>query len=143
MSKVFIDANILLDILIPDRKNHQKALLSYEYICNHFTTLATSENIITTIEYIASRNKIPCKVVNDFFQRLYQTFELYTFTEVLSSSLEIYSQYCLKKKKIDFEDLLQIQCAIFHNCDAFLTEDKQIPKMGLNIEVLNLEDTLL
>lgn len=48
MNKIFFDANILIDILIPSRPNHSKAKAVYVLVCDTFDTLATSENIITT-----------------------------------------------------------------------------------------------
>ncbi len=142
MSKIFLDANILLDILIPDRPNHQQALQAYTKICDRYDILSTSENILTTIEYIASRNKISCIVVYQFFQKLTTTFELYHFTDILKESLEIYNQKCKQQEKIDFEDLLQLKCAIKNSCDAFLTEDKSIKKMGQSIKILGLNDII-
>ena len=57
MSKIFFDADILLDILLPNRPNHLKAVSAYSSICEKYSILATSENILTTIiKYIASKN---------------------------------------------------------------------------------------
>ncbi|CAA6826442.1 MAG: Unknown protein, partial [uncultured Sulfurovum sp.] len=49
---------------------------------------------------------------------------------------------CVDKKKIDFEDLLQIQCAIKNGCDVFVTEDKGIHKRSYGINVIGLDDLL-
>ena len=140
MSKIFFDANILLDILIPSRANHQQAAKAYSLICDTYDTLATSENILTTIEYIASKNGTDCHVIWRFFDSLKKNFELYNFGTILDESLEIYSQACDDNQKIDFEDLLQLQCAIKHKCDAFITQDKGIHRLDVSIEVLNLDD---
>jgi len=124
MSKIFFDANILLDILLPSRPNHTKAMSAYGVICQEYKSLATSENILTTIEYIASKNKTSCETLSRFFYGLKENFELYGFANILEGSLIIYKKACLDKKKIDFEDLLQIQSAIKNRCDVFITEDK-------------------
>lgn len=141
MSKIFFDANILLDILLPGRENHTKAVDVYVKLCDRYDTLATSENILTTIEYIASKNGTPCKTIAQFFTALEKNFELYGFAEILHQSLEIYNEACLNGNKIDFEDLLQLQCAIYNGCNAFITQDKRIHTLDLNIEVCSL-DTL-
>lgn len=140
MSKIFFDANILLDVLIPNRPNHLKAIEVYDTVCERYDVLATSENILTTIEYIASRNGTDCEVVWKFFNSLKQNFELYNFSEILEESLKIYRDACKNKKKIDFEDLLQLASAIKNNCQVFITEDKAIGKLDLGIEVLTLSD---
>jgi predicted nucleic acid-binding protein len=140
MSKIFFDANILLDILIPNRPNHLKAVEVYDTVCEKYDVLATSENILTTIEYIASKNGTDCEVVWRFFNSLKQNFELYNFSEILDESLEIYHRTCKNREKIDFEDLLQLESAVKNSCQVFLTEDKGIGKLKAGIEVLTLRD---
>jgi len=140
MNKIFFDANILLDILIPNRPNHAKALEVYGTVCEKYDALATSENILTTIEYIASRNGTECEVVWRFFDGLRRNFELYAFSDILEESLKIYHHACEEKQKIDFEDLLQLQSAMKNGCQVFLTEDKAIGKLDVDIEVLTLGD---
>ncbi len=142
MSKIFLDANILLDILIPSRTNHKKAVEAYIKICDEFERLATSENILTTIEYIALKNGTDCKAISDFFDNLYKNFELYSFEKILHKSLAIYKKACLDNIKIDFEDLLQLESAIENNCTAFITEDRGIHKLDVEIKVLLLDDIL-
>lgn len=138
MNKIFFDANILLDILMPNRPNHTKAIEVYTAACEQYDALATSENILTTIEYIASKNGTDCEVVWKFFNSLQQNFELYTFSEILEESLNLYHDACKKGEKLDFEDLLQLESAIKNKCHVFLTEDKAISKLDVNIKVLNL-----
>lgn len=142
MSKIFFDANILLDILLPSRPNHEKAMSAYGIICQEYQSLVTSENILTTIEYIASKNGTSCETLANFFNALRENFELYGFSNILEHSLIIYKEACVDKKKIDFEDLLQIQCAIKNGCDVFVTEDKGIHKRSYGINVIGLDDVL-
>ena len=80
------------------------------------------------------------EVVWKFFNSLKQNFELYNFSEILDESLKIYHHACKNKKKIDFEDLLQLESAIKNGCQVFLTEDKGIGKLEVAIEVLTLSD---
>ena len=140
MSKIFFDANILLDILIPNRPNHAKALEVYNTVCEMYDTLATSENILTTIEYIASKNGTNCEVVWKFFDSLRHNFELYNFSDIVDESLKKYRHACQNNHKLDFEDLLQLEAAIKNGCQVFLTEDKAIGKLDVDIEVLTLSD---
>ena len=143
MSKIFFDANILLDILLPNRLNHQKAIEAYGVICQDYRVLATSENILTTVEYIASRNKTDCKTIWRFFNSLTDNFEIYGFSNILEQTLDIFKDACTKGQKIDFEDLLQIQCAIKNRCDVFITEDRGIHKANYQIKIINLDEILI
>ena len=142
MNKIFFDANILLDILLPSRPNHTKALEVYEQICEHYDILATSENILTTIEYIASKNGTSCEIIGRFFMALEENFELYGFADILHDSLDVYQDACKRQMKLDFEDLLQLQCAVHHGCTTFITQDKGIHKLDVNIEICSLETVL-
>ena len=142
MSKIFFDANILLDILLPSRPNHKKALEAYVQICDSYDILATSENILTTIEYIAHKNGASCKIIGRFFMALEENFELYGFTDILHDSLKIYNDACMQQEKIDFEDLLQLQCAMHNKCTAFITEDKGIHKLDTSIQICSLESVV-
>ena len=139
MNKIFFDANILLDILLPSRPNHAKAVAAYETICQTGAQLATSENILTTIEYIAVKNGTDCRTISRFFTGLQEVFALYGFADVLTESLGIYETACRQGEKIDFEDLLQLQCAIHNGCDVFLTEDGGILNGDHEIEVIGLD----
>ena len=140
MSKIFFDTNILLDILLPQRANHSKAVKAFIMIANSYDTLSTSEDILTTVEYIASKNGIECEKIYHFFKGLNEKFEIYNFQTTLSESLEFYHKSCKENRTIDFEDVLQLFSAIKNGCDTFLTEDKEIKKLKLNIKVLSLED---
>lgn len=140
MSKIFLDANILLDLLISNRKNHEKALEVFPKVSETYEILATSEDIITTIEYIASKNGIGCMKVWEFFKNLQMHFEILNFSDILDGALVAYKKQCEAKKKLDFEDLLQLECAMASNCDVFLTEDKGISKLNVNIQIMSFDD---
>ena len=140
MSKIFFDTNILLDILIPDRKNHTKAINTLLKVGQEYDILATSEDILTTVEYIAKKNKISCKKIHSFFDKLRKNFEIYNFSQVLKDSLSIYHKSCESEIKLDFEDLLQVMCAIHNKCDTFLTEDKELLKLDFDIKILSLSE---
>jgi len=140
MNKIFFDTNILLDILIPDRPNHNLAIKALLKVGQKYDILSTSEDILTTIEYIATKNKISCEKIYSFFYKLEKNFEIYNFSKILEKSLEIYYKSCQNGNKLDFEDLLQIQCAIKNSCDVFLTEDRELSKMGFDIEILSLSE---
>jgi len=140
MSKIFFDANILLDLLISNRKNHKKALDVLVKVSDAYEILATSEDIITTIEYIASKNGIECMKVWEFFKNLQMHFEILNFSDILDSALVEYKKQCEAKKKLDFEDLLQLECAMASGYDVFLTEDKGMAKLNVDIKIMSLDD---
>ena len=138
MRKIFFDANILLDLLITNRTNHHRALQSLPHILERYEILATSEDILTTIEYIASRQKIPCERTAAFFGMLQEEFDILNFTSVLPKVLPIYAHKCKQGEPKDFEDLMQLHCAMEAGCDTFLTEDQGIAEEAWDIRVVTL-----
>jgi len=140
MNKIFFDANILLDLLITNRANHRRSLQALPRISEHYAILVTSEDILTTVEYIASRHKIPCRKTAAFFGMLQEGFEIRNFTSILPKALPIYTQKCKQGAKIDFEDFMQLHCAVDAGCDVFLTEDKGIDDQEWDIRIAGLEE---
>jgi len=138
MSKIFFDANVLLDLLIVNRANHLRALHALPIISEQYETLVTSEDILTTVEYIATRQHIPCQKISAFFAMLRREFEIRNFTSVLSKALPVYAQKCDKGEKVDFEDLLQLYCALDAGCEVFLTEDKGIDGSNWDMQIVSL-----
>ncbi len=53
--KVFIDANILVDIIDPERQTHKYSVAAFFYLLDNQVTLFTSCDLITTIYYLAAR----------------------------------------------------------------------------------------
>lgn len=93
-------------------------------------------------KYIAAKNGTKCEVIGRFFKSLQDSFELFGFADILDQSLDIYQSVCQEDQKIDFEDLLQLECALHHGCDTFLTEDRGVHKLDVGIKVVGLEDVL-
>jgi len=141
MNKIFIDANVLLDVLLPARREHYKALKVYELVCDRFDVIGTSENILTTIHYIATKNKTDCKKIYAFFESVVDSLEIFGFETILKDALMFYGDECKKGKNIDFEDLLQIMIAKKQNYKTFLTNDKDIIN-DENINIVGYDDIL-
>jgi predicted nucleic acid-binding protein len=139
MNKIFFDANILLDLLITNRTNHTRALEVLPHIIERFERLATSEDILTTIEYIATRHRIPCEKTAAFFEMLYTQFEILSFAPILAEALPTYTRMCRSGEAVDFEDFMQLRCAVAAGCDAFLTEDMGIVAEQ-DIQIIRLKD---
>jgi len=140
MSKIFFDTNILLDILIKERENHDKAVKVLIDTGENYAQLVTSENILTTLEYVAKKNKVSCEKIAKFFEMIQNNFHILNFSHIIKDGTSLYVEHCQNGQKIDFEDALQLLCAINDNCDIFITEDKGIAKLDVNIKVMNLKD---
>ncbi|WP_197972050.1 type II toxin-antitoxin system VapC family toxin [Nitrosophilus labii] len=122
-SKIFLDTNIVLDILIKKRLNHKyrktliDRLLDYEvYI---------SEDMLSTFYYITKDKEKTLK----FFQAVLNDWHIVPFGKnVIKSAIA----YALKHNR-DLEDTLQCFCAKENKCEIFLTNDKKFIDCGVKI----------
>ena len=125
MSKVFLDTNIILDILTQERKNHLKAkeLLTHLLLNNY--EIAISEDMISTIYYIA-KNKSETLA---FFQLIQEEWMIVSYgkeniAKALAFSLD---------NSADLEDTLQCFCARAYDCECVITSDKKFVNCSIDI----------
>ena len=119
--KVFLDANILLDTLSPDRPYFVHSLKSYEYILkNKEVELFTSCDIITTLYHVGA--KIDKEMILSNIENINKTLKVIDF-----SNKEI-AQTCslmkVDKSYKDLEDTIQYILAKKENCDLIISNDE-------------------
>lgn len=103
MIKVFLDTNILVD-LIADRKPFSKhAIEIFKSAEEHKTQLYTSSHSISTTHYLLKKF-VEEKELRDIL------FNLFDFIEVIPVNLDILKKG-LRSSHKDFEDAVQILCA--------------------------------
>jgi predicted nucleic acid-binding protein len=125
-NKLFIDTNILLDILDDTRSSHE---ISKNFIKNCIledTELAISDDIITTVYYIAQKT-IPREKLFDFVLFIIQNFTILTFEKDIIKEAVI---LCKKYPYFDFEDTLQALSAKKNTFNTIITNDKNFPKIN-------------
>ena len=118
--RVFIDANIFIDIFNVDRQMHKESLEAYKHLIKQENEIYTSCDLITTIYYIdAKRNKNQA-LLN--IRNIIQTLNIIYFT---NQEIEEVCELMLKDKKYqDLEDALQYILAKKQNCDLIISNDK-------------------
>ncbi|MCV6608281.1 MAG: type II toxin-antitoxin system VapC family toxin [Campylobacterales bacterium] len=130
MNRVFLDTNIVADLLDSSRNNHQKALELIEKLIYQDTTICISEDMITTLYYI-SKDK---EATLDFIENVVlEDWEVLSFGEKVMKEAVALS----KKKNEDLEDLLQCLCGKENGCSVIYTNDKKFVDCG--IEIVSLE----
>ncbi|MBM3170962.1 MAG: PIN domain-containing protein [Bacteroidetes bacterium] len=103
MTKVFLDTNILVD-LIADRKPFSKhAIEIFKSAEEHKTQLYSSSHSISTTHYLLKKF-VEEKELRDIL------FNLFDFIEVVPVNLDILKKG-LRSSHKDFEDAVQILCA--------------------------------
>lgn len=128
--RIFLDTNILLDFLDDKRPQHNSANIFFDRVIFQEEELIISEDILTTVYYIAKKN-IPRKKLLAFFEMILDKIIIVSFQrEVVKKSIRL----CQKNNKLDFEDVLQAVCAEKYDCDTIITNDKKFPKLKIPVK---------
>jgi predicted nucleic acid-binding protein len=128
-SRVFLDANIVLDLLSQQRPNHSQAKMLILMLIEQNIQICISEDILTTVYYIAKDKQ----QVIVFFQTMQKRWLILPFGhDMITQALE----YALEKNA-DLEDTLQCLCAKKNGCTMLVTNDKKFVDCG--VEIVNYE----
>ena len=136
-SKVFLDANILLDLFSSNRPSHIYSIKSYEYILTQKNIqLFTSCDIITTLYYVGA------KFDKDLI--LSRIDGINKILKVIEFSNKEVAQTCtlMKENKNykDLEDTIQYVLAKKENCDLIISNDENF--YADDMEVISSEEFL-
>jgi len=130
-NKIYLDANVVLDFLVPDRVKHEEAVRFVELLSEGGNEVVISEDILTTVFYIAKDKKR----VLEFFLAVRHRWNIIPFgEEVVVSGLEM-----AYRNGLDLEDTLRCLCARKEEC-IVVTEDKHFVDCG--VAVLGYGDVL-
>ena len=128
--KIFLDTNIVLDFLDDKRFENKKAIKLINGAIINKDQLVISEDILTTIYYIAKKT-VSRKDILIFFEMITFDFLIVGFGKnVIKKSIKL----CQKNDKLDFEDVLQSVCAGSNNCDIIITNDKKFPVIKVPVK---------
>ena len=124
-NKIFLDINIILDILDSSRPNHQNAIKIWEISVVKKYQICISEDMLSTIFYI-NRDK---KVTLEFFKTIQKRWTIAMFgKKVIADAIELSLE-----KDLDLEDALQCICAKENGCNILITNDKKFYDCGILI----------
>lgn len=111
--KLFLDANVILEIIL-QRKN-------YDLVSSYLLQDIDSINI----------SSLSAHLVMHFGTKQFMAKDLYTFLkdyQMIELSRTDFDWADQNSKNDDFEDALQISCALKYGCTDFVTLDKQLYK---------------
>ncbi|WP_035588007.1 PIN domain-containing protein [Hippea jasoniae] len=125
INRVFLDTNIIIDIIDTTRKYHHYAKKIIEIIYNNKIEVVISENMLTTIYYIVT-DKIN---VLKFLDYIVKNWYVYSYSrELIKKAIKISI-----KNQVDFEDVLQCLCVLENKCEILITNDKKFYNCGIKI----------
>jgi len=131
MKKVFVDTNIVLDLL-SERVNYYEASQDlFTYAIDNNITLIVSTLTFANAHYIL-KEQLKLKKVRSSLRKFKTLVEVATFDDkILELSLE--------EEFKDFEDGIQYYIAIENSCEALITRNKKDFKNSL-IPILNASE---
>ena len=116
MKKIFLDANIIIDLLDSASKDHAVAVSSLQIIRQHFGKPAVSPATFLIVNYLLGKfvkNKQWHK------KQMQLTFSAFEMTPIQPSFIE----KAFQGHFTDLEDSLQYQCALYAKARVILTKD--------------------
>lgn len=131
ISRVFLDANILLDMIDRDRGRVDRTRHLLAKMLEEGVVLYTSCDILSNIYYVA-RKQLPKQQLIEEMLRIIEIFEIVEINKTMAKSALLKN---LEVPNLDFEDLLQRACAETTECDLIVSNDKRFVQG--NIPVLS------
>jgi len=129
--KVFLDANIFIDLNDETRETSKESLAILDYLVKQKISIYTSCDLITTIYYILSK-KSKSKAL-DAIEYLNKICKVIDFTNnQISQTCRLMRE---NKNYKDLEDTIQYILAKNQNCDLIISNDKGF--YSKEIELLN------
>lgn len=118
--KVFIDTNVLVDFLIPDRAGHSAALQVFLLAYSHYIEVAVSTQSILDASFI-------CGKVPGFSSESFRASMLHLLDHTNSGYIDTCDlKTGLKDASADLEDNAQLAFAYHQCCDIIITSDKEM-----------------
>lgn len=124
--RIFLDTNIVADIIDARRANHTQAIKVMEKLIEDDCRVCISEDILTTLFYIS---KSKTETLEFFKNVIFVDWEILSFGKnILQEGVDIALQ-----EGVDLEDTLQCLCAKHNGCEMIITNDGGFFACGLDI----------
>ena len=115
MIRLFLDTNVILDLIISDRDGHQSALALENFAIGHPCKLSCAWHSLSIIESIGSK-RFGSEAIHLLLRNLLDTF-------TVPSAGTDEARQAFNYLAGDFEDALQISAAVASQADHILTND--------------------
>ena len=120
---VFLDTNIVLDIVNPQREGNKQAIELWNVLIIKKYTIIVSEDMLSTLFYI---NKDKRQTL-EFFKLIQKRWQIVPFGKnVVAKAVDLSLE-----KDLDLEDVLQCLCAKENGCEVLITNDKKFYDCGI------------
>ncbi|MCP9755583.1 PIN domain-containing protein [Lacihabitans sp. CCS-44] len=134
-TRIFLDTNIILDLLDNQRECHKEAVLLFNLIDNGEVMAFFSESVVATTDYILQK-LLSKDFRTEFFREISRKIQILPCSNmILDRALSLEFE--------DFEDALLFQLALENKVDFFITNDKKLLNSTLKgIQLVRAEQFL-
>lgn len=123
---IFLDTNIVLDVMESTRKNHVQALELGSYLLSNDYEIFISEDMLTTLFYVSVDKQKTLLFIKEV---ILVDWKIIQFgTDVIKNGLDLSLE-----GNLDIEDVLQCLCAKENGCEILITNDKKFYDCGISI----------
>ena len=129
--RLFIDTNILIDLLDTEREEHENAVTFFSIAKANGVHLFTTGDVIATAAYYVNNAAV-------FSQMM---AKMNPFLRILPMTNDILSKVN-ERKHPDYEDLMHIVCAEENGMSAIMTRDKKHYERYTHLPILSERDFL-
>lgn len=122
--KLFLDTNIVADLIDQNRPNHAQSMSLIEKIILDGWDICISEDMISTLFYISKKKKQTLEFLKNV---VFVDWQILGFGKnILEEAVALSLQ-----KEVDLEDILQCLCAKNNGCEVILTNDTRFYDCGI------------
>ncbi len=123
---IYLDTNIVADLLDPSRKGHKISLALLNKLLTDSWNIYISEDMLSTLYYISADKKAALEFFKNVIFKDWNVsaYGIETMQEAVGLSL------C---NSLDLEDILQCLCAKKNSSEILITNDKQFYDCGVGI----------
>ena len=129
--KIFLDANILVDLFDTQRGSHAESKKIYKYLYANDIPAFTSCDIATTVYYLTTKATDNTQALEamEAMEIINHTIKIIPFgNDELERTVTLMRAESIYK---DFEDTLQYILALESGCDAVISNDKRFVSKDL------------
>ncbi len=139
MTKIFLDANVLIDINYDNRPCSEASSIFFAYLIDHMDKyeIHTSCDLITTVYYVLRKQHSKSEVLGQI-KKLNKAFRIIEFgNDEINEAIELMER---NDKYKDFEDTIQYVMARRAGCDYIISNDSNFASG--DVPVLSAKEAL-
>lgn len=122
--KVFLDTNVILDILMESRPDHMDSATILKLVSSGAVAAVISTQSVIDASYVFSqRNKMPAERFRKAVVLIMNAVEVVSISE---NNIKA----ALRRGGSDLEDAAQMECACDSACDAVISSDRGLTPPG-------------